>query len=175
VGTLIRPQVLRVFTERPGKIIYVDQIAEEVNASVRSIVSCVYNMRRSSPLLEQQIEVVIHGHAWRYTPSEDPTTVPTTTNGAGPSAGQPAAALIAPTTPTTPARTNVRPTTDATDDDLDGFAASAPEGPSARIFEELGADDDGRILVVDENGETYWLVPRSEKNTPDGAPTVGSE
>jgi hypothetical protein len=176
VAVMIRPAVLRMFTENPGEILYVDDMAQQLDIKRRAITACVYNMRRNTPLLEQQIEVIIHGNAWRYMPPSDgSTTAPTAVNGASVATVQPTvpAPLTAPSASTTADRPLPSPplAPPSPNTGIDGFAASPTSGPSARIFEELGTSADGRILVVDEESNTYWLLPimgRSAHDDPVG-------
>ena len=148
-----RHQLLRLFTDHPGKIMYADDLARELNVGRKSIINCVYNMRRTTPLLNDQIEVVVHGNAWRYAGTSTVLTdAPQPANGATVPVDQltAPAAPVAPAAPAAPAATP----TPAGQPQLTRTNASSP-----RVFEELGTNNEGHVLVADEEGSMYWLVP----------------
>jgi len=148
VAITIRPQVLRMFTEAPNKILYAEDIAEKLGVSKRSVTACVYNMRQSVPLLRERIEVMVLGNAWRYVGDPDvPIAMPQP--GQPTSNGQPVASAVAVPSAPLPARRPAQPAQPATQ-----------SAPSGRIFEEIGVteDDDG-IIVIDDDGTPYKLIP----------------
>jgi hypothetical protein len=155
VPLTIRPQVLRMFTDAPNKILYAEDMAAKLGVPKRAVTSCVYNMRQSVPLLRERIEVMVLGNAWRYTGDPDvPIAMPLpgrpTNNGqlTTPTVAVPTAPLSTaqPTTQQSTAQPNV--------------AAAAAATQSGRIFEEIGVtDNDDGIIVIDEDGVPYKLIP----------------
>jgi hypothetical protein len=168
----LRPRILRELTENPGKIMYADDLAEKLGITRRMVVTCMYNMRKT-PILEQEIEVLVHGNAWRYKPPTDPASL-SSANGVAPDVAptvQPTD-IGPPTAPTAPAA----PVPAATPvPDTSSVRPPPPQpaarpttislGDSPRIFEEIGTKEDGRVLVSSEDGELYWLIPRDDKST----------
>lgn len=162
MAATFRHHLLRLFTENPGKVLYADDLAAKLNVPRKSIISCVYNMRRTTKVLNEQIEVVVYGNAWRYNGQPGvPIGTPQPLNGI-PIATDRSDASAAPVAPATrPANEPVQP------------KPSQPAEPirdrSPRVFEEIGTNDEGRVLVADEHGTIYWLVPTKRNNNNNNA------
>lgn len=174
-GTLFRPQILRHLTEHNGENVYVEDLCKATGGTVRQVSSCVYNMRRSIPELAEDILVVIPGHVWRYVGKLGVTSgkrASATTNGQLTTTDVPTRPLVlgdddddsddAPTTVTT--ATERRPPVSMTRETQSSSSFSrSSQLPTARIFEELGVDDDtGAITVISEDGQLYQLLPFGE-------------
>ena len=145
-----RRDVLRFFTDRPGQVVYVDDVANALDLTHTQVANCMYQMRRRHEVLEQQFEVLVRGNAWRYRPTADqprpvngvPQTVSTTVE---PTTQTTVPAIAATTTATTrtPRVANVD-----VDTDVD----------TPRLFEEVGTI--GKDVVVrDEDEKIYRLIP----------------
>lgn len=168
-GSPLRSDVIRVLTTSNGKLLYVEDIARQVQRSEKSVRNCMYNIRQTLPTIGDHIEVLVAGKVWRYNdPSSASDAVPQPPDGSV--NGQPVAATVDVPTRTVSAQ---RPrssdddgTGDGSDDD-ETDVATAPnvnvEEESGRLwlFEELGETDDGHLLVVDESGNPYKLIPLS--------------
>jgi hypothetical protein len=158
-GLELRGDVLRLFTDNPHRIMYVEDMAEALDRPKDSIRNCVYNMRRNVPGLDELIMVYVPGRAWRYYPPEQPAV--SLPGGAALSNGQLSDAAVAPASVTSATvTTDVEP--------LPSPSPSPPEPtsepPSARLFEELGTNTDGEVIVVDEYGQLYRLTAIDEND-----------
>lgn len=128
-----RTEVIRYLTDRPGQVVYRQDVATDVGVTADQVQSCVYNVIRNSPI-GANIEVVIGGNAWRYVPSSPNATAP-------PINGAPQ-----PTPPSVTVPVNV------------GSRRSAPPVTPAtsRVFEEIGESQDGTIIIQEsETGALY--------------------
>jgi hypothetical protein len=56
---------MRIFEGRPGKVLYADALAEELDTFRDTIQNGVNNLKRR-PEWGELIEVVIRGQAWKY-------------------------------------------------------------------------------------------------------------
>ena len=141
-----------MFTSQPNKILYVEDMAKEVDRDARSVSACVYNMRRNVPNMADRITVMVAGRAWRY---DDPD-VPSVSNAVSQRHDEPTGSVPTAVVNDVPTRLATASYDDAKDDDESGPVATSEPG---RMFEELGPQDDGSILVVDERGNPFKLVP----------------
>lgn len=66
--SVIRPKVLRYLTERPGSIIYKDEMMDALRLEPGQVTAAVRGIQRESPI-GSEIETVQHGNAWRYLPN----------------------------------------------------------------------------------------------------------
>lgn len=83
-----RHNVLRHLTDRPGQVVYKNEIMEELNLTASQVTAAVLGLQRSSAI-GSEIETLVQGNAWRYRPTSttatttSPTNVPTV-NGSPP-------------------------------------------------------------------------------------------
>lgn len=174
-GALLRPQILRYLTERNGENVYVEDLCEATGATARQVSSCVYNMRRSVPELADDVLVVIPGHVWRYVGKLgrfSGTRGDATTNGQTTTTDVPTRPLVlgddepdddTESTATTTRSPQSVPLTRETQSASTSASSRLSSLPTARIFEELGVDDDtGAITVISEDGQLYQLLPFGE-------------
>jgi hypothetical protein len=143
-------------------------MAIELDRTVISIRNCVYNIRRQLPGMSEQIVVLSQGRSWRFDPAVPPSSVRSSVsqrddrsvNGLPPSD-----AAVDTATRVTTAQP-VRPATSATPAATTTTAAPArkadvavPATHATRYFEELGENEDGDVIVIDEEAKPYKLVP----------------
>jgi hypothetical protein len=155
-GAPIRSQLIRHVEANVGKLLYVEDVARDIGRTERSVSSGMYNLRREVPEFREKISVVVAGKVWRVNDNGESTSAPVAST-------QPPAQSVNGSTSAPTARVPTRIVSNAesvvsedVNDDADAFAVSSKPG---RLFEELGDVGDGCILVVDEAGNPYKLVP----------------
>lgn len=63
-----RTLVLRTLTDRPGQLVYVDDIVNATGLTSRQVQGAINAARAASDTLATEIEVIIRGNAWRWRP-----------------------------------------------------------------------------------------------------------
>lgn len=152
-GSPIRSELIRLITNHPpGELLYAEDMAAQLNRTVRSVSSGIYNLRREVPEFGEQLTVIVAGKVWRYNRESPRVSDAVPQRPASSGNGRTSAATDDVLTRTV---NDAQPATGGDGDDTGVVVDSRP----GRLFEELGDVGDGCILVVDEAGNPYKLVP----------------
>lgn len=67
---IYRDRVLKCITDKPGSVVYRDDIAQQTDLTEDQVMGCMGSfLRESNNPLSKDIEVVVSGRAWRYVPN----------------------------------------------------------------------------------------------------------
>jgi hypothetical protein len=156
VSSSIRSSVLRYFAGRPGDLVFVDDVVNDLGFTRKQVQSAVYNLVQQNSNVKNDFEVVQQGHSWRYIPNraatngqvtESPTKIPALALSV---AAEPMVKAHVPDIP--PAQSaEVR------------YAARlpeakpepAPKSTGGRVFEEVDELKDGALLIRDSDNKLY--------------------
>lgn len=61
----IRTDILKVLTDRPGMVVYVDEIVEQTGFTKKQIQAVIGSLLKSNV---QGLSIAVHGNAWTYSP-----------------------------------------------------------------------------------------------------------
>lgn len=75
---VIRQDIIKEITDRPGDVVYRSEIAESTGYSEAQVSAAVLAIQKSSPI-GVEVESVVRGRAWRYTPRRPRSTSSDTT------------------------------------------------------------------------------------------------
>jgi len=132
-------RALRYMTQRPGQVVFVDEIAEGTGFTQKQIVSALGYLRAKNDVMRVEIKVIVAGKSWQYLPTMQPQV-------ATPEREQPHVSAPPPSTEpaasTTPAKPRQR-------------AARAVTNGNAELFEEVGRMADDGIIIKDSRGVMY--------------------
>lgn len=64
---IISQKIIRYLTDRPGNVVYRDQIASDLDADERQVRDCIRRFQQTSA--GSTVETVMRGVAWRYVPN----------------------------------------------------------------------------------------------------------
>jgi len=142
VTRTIGVRCLRYLTDRPGEVVYVEQLAEQLGVTTRQVSQAMYNMLVRNQKLADEVEVVVRAQAWRYRPNRGYTRPSTERVDA------PVDASIEPSTSTTSAGSHPRTRARST-------GARSSSSTTSRYFEEVRKLPNDELLLVDENGKLY--------------------
>lgn len=70
---VIRQNIIKKITDRPGDVVYRDEIAEATGYTEEQVGAAVLGVQKRSSIGDE-IETVVRGRAWRYRPSQPPVT-----------------------------------------------------------------------------------------------------
>jgi hypothetical protein len=145
--TTNRVAILDVLNRNRHEIVNIGQIIAETGLKLAQVQQTIYLMRRTNPALEEQIEVVIRGRAWRFNPLSKDALI-------GQRASNNGYVANVPTTRYYDDTTSVAVPTP--------YQSAAPVHvggtSSPRLFEEIGTSGDD-VIVCDEQNKLYKLVP----------------
>lgn len=127
------------FVNHPHEVVTLDQLVAFTDRRPEQVKSGITNMRyiRHHDDVTPHVHTVVGGRMWRFSPPDDraATPDPTTT-----------------TTTTTTSRPVVEPATP------NGQVVNV-ESSGGRVFEEVGELRDGRLVIQDQDGNTYAATP----------------
>jgi hypothetical protein len=75
----MRSTILRYIMDRPGQVVYKDDVMDALNLDATQVSSCVLALQRTSSL-QGEIEVVVRGNAWRYWPRKPTSSSPSSSS-----------------------------------------------------------------------------------------------
>lgn len=140
----IKVPLLKYFVDRPGVVIYIDDLAADTGLSRKQILSGIYNMRAGSSAPAVPIEVMIYGRAWRYMPNTTLAPVVVKTR-------KPAQPL----TEVEAVESKKRPAAAPVSAMEARRKLGEPSGPALRMFEEVGNTRDGALILRADDGGLY--------------------
>lgn len=83
MAKIIRHNVIKYLTDRPGEVVYRDFIVEEGGFTESQVRESIRAVQQSNTQLGKEIETVVSGNAWRFVPSAQqpvPATATMSTN-----------------------------------------------------------------------------------------------
>lgn len=90
MGRIIRHEILEYLTDRPGVVVYKNDIVEATGFEARQVTAVMLSLTRDT-LIGNEIDVLVPGNAWRFRPNQ-PAMVATSTQKAD--LGRPLTELI---------------------------------------------------------------------------------
>lgn len=169
VSPSIRSSVLRYFVQRPGELLFADDIASDLGFTRKQVQSAVYSMAtEDSSTVKNDFTIVQAGQSWRYAPSR------ATSNGrVTPALTEAPATSYAAPVPTSSSAVTRTPVATATKyvepKPLPRVApeptptpapaltpAPARQETSGRLFEEIGQTTDGDVLVREADSKVIY-------------------
>lgn len=185
VSTSIRASVLRYFNNRPGDIIFADEISQDLGFTRKQVQSAVYSITDPSSLIRDDFEVIQGGQSWRYTPHRSAVNgqvstplqkAPATAHAlaAKPSLAvpftQPSVTAVAPAP--LPASPKAAPTVATTAPAVQAYTPDAvtttlpvtsqvpnippATAPEGRLFEEIGQLADGALILREAESKAVY-------------------
>lgn len=153
MARIIRHNVIRYLTDRPGEVVYRDFIMEKGGFTESQVRESVRAVQQGGTQLGKEIETIVAGNAWRYVPSVKPAVPASTTMTTDNNLGVPLTQLLR-------RYLTDRPNVDVDLDELIDFTGRTEAQVKVGVNNlRNGHLDMGQTIVIVESGRRWRYEP----------------